>query len=389
MSDSENLFRVTKHINTHITSLRIIQMKVYDIVNEVRSVGKGDYAGFVWDQPPGSRNITVTFPDGRSTTVTNQADAKRVADEWRNRLAARTGANNQPADSPETAKRREQLKSVEERGRKAYNSAKAKFYSPTNWIFAALSSAGISLAVYQSLDDRMYELYVQHNIYPEDHELYINAEEYKYAATAYYAFWASTTLLPALKALLSTRAAVRSLISAIRAANISAAAVRQGLSAVSGPGFLAAALVNALWILLSEVALYFAARLILSNETIKNGLADAIVGWLYNSFSAVFNTSETIHDFLAKTSSGAIGRISQSAAQEAESDVRALVGLNPADAFDRRDREIPRPNNSPANQNNHDGSTAGPSSRQQSNNRSQQTATPPSNADLGIAPNLR
>jgi hypothetical protein len=69
-------------------------------LSEARIIGRNEYAGFVWDQPTSGGRIEVTFPDGRTTTVTSQADARRVADDWlaRSRAAAAPSSNTPDND---------------------------------------------------------------------------------------------------------------------------------------------------------------------------------------------------------------------------------------------------------------------------------------------------
>lgn len=355
-------------------------MKVYDIISEARAVGQGKYAGFVWDQPSSNGNITVTFPDGRTTVVRNQADARQVADDWINRI-------NPPPNDPRKEELRRRLAEVEREGRAAYRSRWTRFISPRAWIIRGLSSIGIATALYQSLDERMHELFVQHNILPEDDPLYINEREYSYAVTAYYATWATATLLPVIRAVLKTPSAIRAFFNVIRTARLSAAAAAQGLSVVTGPGFLATAAFNALWLVVSEVTLYLAARWALSSEAAQTLLSNIIIGFLYKHLAAVFNIGEDAQQQLTRLLAPTIEIFDSELARQAENDARELTGLNPDASFRRNDARLN------PQQRNTNGSTAGPaaSDTAAATTPSAPSSTPAAGAsnNIGIAPALR
>jgi hypothetical protein len=68
-------------------------MLVQEIILEVNAIGKGDYAGFAYNQTSPTR-IEVTYPDGTKNVVANQADAKRLSDQW--------NAKNRPSVTPKS-----------------------------------------------------------------------------------------------------------------------------------------------------------------------------------------------------------------------------------------------------------------------------------------------
>ena len=85
LSDSENLFRATKHINTFIVTG--YTMQVHEILTEapktVKSYGKGMYSGFEWEKLKNG-DIRVTTPDGNTSIVDkkNESKLKSLADDW-------------------------------------------------------------------------------------------------------------------------------------------------------------------------------------------------------------------------------------------------------------------------------------------------------------------
>lgn len=305
-----------------------------------------------------------------SVTVAGQTYTKQEIDNFtrsaqiRRQQALRDAGKD---DDPRRQKLKDKISALQNNGRAAFNKSWKQFISPTSWVRAATSSAGVSIAVWQTLEERMYELYVQHNILPEDDELYLNEQEYSYAVASYYSFWAATTIFPTVKAGLRTAQTVRQIVNGIRAANLSATAIRQGISAATGPGFFAAAAVNLIWLLASELTLYLATKAILNSDAAQEALAKFIVVWVGKDVLAF---AEIGQQELGKFLAPAIGIFSEEKARQAERDIRDFTKLNPDDAFRNRSTVQPPTTN---------GSTAGPAT----------SAPAPTSNDIGIAPQFR
>jgi len=189
-------------------------MKVYDIVNEAKTIGKGDYAGFVWDQPPGSSRITVTFPDGRTTTVTNRDDAKKVADDW---IAKSSG---------------KPIETDDEKKNKAKKAQYDKFYKnlmrSTSTLHGILSAVNLGKLIYDHAD-------VQMEIYKEYHKGTYGTfgtpeaiAEYEEVSNRAYGIWVSQTAASVVNAL-SHAAVAAALLRKIRLA------IAAGAIATTGP----------------------------------------------------------------------------------------------------------------------------------------------------------
>ena len=458
MSVSENLFRVTKHINTFIIS-KDCSMRVYDIIKlkealDIRSVSGGFE---IFDTENGRRAPgTIIYPDEGSAETTRdrlRAAAPRAPSQASPQPAPQATPPSKPpveADDLSTAERRtlrrtgsvtvagqtytqqeidnftrtaqmrrqqalrdagrdndprrERLKAriagLQNNGRAAFTRSWRQFISPTSWVRGVTSSAGVSTAVWQTLEERMYELYVQHNLLPPDDPMHLTKENYDYAVAAYYSFWAATTILPTLKAGLRTAQVVSQIIRGIRAANLSAAAIRQGISAATGPGFFAAAAINVIWLIASELSFYYATRALLNSEATQKAFAQFIVSWIGKD---IFAFAEIAQQELGKFLAPAIGTFSAEKARQAEQDIRDLTNLNPDDAYRTRDEQLRAQGRLPRLPN---GSTAGPSSSggaqsapaAGASNANGSTAGPtssaapnaaPSAANLGIAPQFR
>lgn len=120
------------------------------LLNEVTARGRGDYVGFNYDQPSANGPITITFPDGRTTTVNDRAEAARVSDEWNQR-------NRAPAPNPDQ-ERRDQEDRERERQRQAdRNSPLARRFrqlsSPrqafmSTWTYTVAAALGINLEIH-------------------------------------------------------------------------------------------------------------------------------------------------------------------------------------------------------------------------------------------------
>jgi hypothetical protein len=189
-------------------------MKVYDIVNEAKSIGKGEYAGFVWDQPTGSSRITVTFPDGRTTTVTNRDDAKKVADNW---IAKSSG---------------KPIETDDEKKNKAKKAQYDKFYrylrNSTITLHGILSAVSLGKLIYDHVD-------VQMEIYKEYHKGTYGTfgtpeaiAEYEEVSNRAYGIWVSQTAAAVVTAL-GHAAVSAALIRKIRLA------IAAGAIATTGP----------------------------------------------------------------------------------------------------------------------------------------------------------
>jgi hypothetical protein len=359
-------------------------MKVYDIVNEAQSVGKGDYAGFVWDQPSGSRNITVKFPDGRTTTVTNQTDARRVADEWLQR--------SRPAPPPKQPLESDQLSRAERRqlnrtgritrGGQTYTRAeidaftqqardrreqsrrdaratrgdtggtsdsKSSFSTKFRAVRRSLGTAGsivLTVAMWNEIEETMAALYQERangNI--------PNEEDYNRAVASAFGAWV-TVALPAVISVLSTGG--RAIWAALRRLNMASSIAM----IAGGPlGVFAGVIKFVIW----EAGTWVAAYYVSNSEWAQK----AVASWI---FSHIGQTLFPIMDMTAQSVANVdniIDRVinpdtSQATADRQERDARRMVGLNPNDIASKRIGSEPEPRNEPAASPNN--STAGPNS---------------------------
>lgn len=237
-------------------------------------------------------------------------------------------------DTPERARIRDRVKQLSQEQKAAFRSAWTKFFNPGSWLIRSLGSFGVSVAVYEALEERMLELYYQHHILRPGDPDYLDDREYAYAVQSYFGFWVGTTIIPAIRAGLLVANTVRRFIQIIRAANLTRAAITQGLSAATGPGFLLTGAVNIIFLVVSEIAFYFAARYVLSSDKAKDLIATFLVSSLMHElFAALDISAQEIagSDFMQNI----ISTFDEQTAREAEADFRRVTGLDPVSQGER------------------------------------------------------
>lgn len=275
-------------------------MKIYDIVTEARSVGKGDYAGFVWDQPSGSRNISVTFPDGRTTTVTSQADAKRVADDWLTR--SRNGSTAGPSTTQPDADRHR------------FNSK----WSRVRSLIGPIGDIVLTAVMWREIEQTMRQLWNA----KEDGQ--ITQEQYERAVSSAFGAWVATASIGVLR--LVIRGGSR-LLRMFRAWN----AATSLMAAAAGP---LGALIGLVKFVLFEASSWVAAYFLANNETFQHAIAKIIFSRIG---AIIFEQFEVGADALANIDSIVADRfnsdndVDNQQAPEQQRRARSLIGLEPQD----------------------------------------------------------
>ena len=359
-------------------------MKVYDIVTEVRSVGRGEYAGFVWDQPSGSRNITVKFPDGRTTTATSQADARRIADDWLQR--------SRPAPPPKQPLESDQLSRAERRqlnrtgritrGGQTYTRAeidaftqqardrreqsrrdasatrgnagglsdsRARFANRFQTVKRSVGGVGsivLTVALWNEIEETMAALYQERangNI--------PNEEDYNRAVASAFGAWVTAALPLVIRALVSGG---RVLIPALRRINSAST-----LAMFAGGPF--GIFVGVLKFVLFELGTWAAAYYISNSEWAQRALASIIFSYIGQTLFPIMDmTAQSVANIDNIIERAVNPDISKEAADRQEREVKRLVGLNPEDIASKRIGAEPEPRNEPAASSNN--STAGSNS---------------------------
>jgi len=148
---SENMTAMFKEFNR---SLKIDS----SLLKEAIAKGRGDYVGFNYEYNPSNpRNITVKFPDGRSTIVSSREEAAQVSDEWnqRNRAAAGAASNNdQQSDSDNTNNNRSnQRRQDSEIARKFKRLKSPRSAFMQTWTYALAAAINIDI---NDIDGRIF-----------------------------------------------------------------------------------------------------------------------------------------------------------------------------------------------------------------------------------------
>lgn len=289
-------------------------MKVYDIIDEQRGVGRGEYAGFVWDQPSGSRNITVRFPDGRTTTVTSREDARRVADDWlsRSRNGSAAGAPTTPAPTTQHPN---------------------KFMRIWNRVRPAVGPLGdffFTVAMWDALRTRTAQ------IWNEKERGAINQEQYEAAMSAAMGAWvASTSPLVIRTFSRLSRSAISGMVRLLRSWNF---ITTPALLAIPGAGVGIALLKFVIFEASTWVLGYFVAN----NETFRNWLMRVI---FIRAVANVLELFEVGADYVVNAgnivSENFVGDESEDArnAPIQQNRARRMIGLDPAERAQQQNRD--------------------------------------------------
>ena len=213
-------------------------MLVHEIILEVAAIGKGDYAGFSYDQKSPTR-IEVTYPDGTKNIVANQADAKRLSDEW--------NTKNRPSAAPKidpNAKPDEKVpKKSSTVGRVAQAAAQTKVGKAVKYSFKGLMVFGRAIGFSQLPGYIDTYQGIQANIYYKHEEAIksgvdktVARDQFDAESRASFGQWvANSAIVPNAVALIVAGAkSGTKFVAKVRAANAASTAA----TALTGPGIL-------------------------------------------------------------------------------------------------------------------------------------------------------